>query len=333
MQMRSFPPTLRVLGVLAIGSIASTARTSGISFSGPVQTPEFQETQEKQAPISVRTNLVDLPISVTNRKGDFVDGLQQENFHVFENGREAKISIFGRQDLPVAVGIVVDHSASMGPKLREIAAAAEAFARSSNAQDHLFVVNFNEQVPIALPAAKPFTSDENELRSALAENSARGQTALYDAVMDGLSHLEKSSLKRQALILVTDGGDNVSTHTLKETLDAAMKSRAQIFCIGIYNGEDPDASPRVLRKLAKATGGEAYFPASPAEVSDITRKIAVNLRKQYTLGFEPVDRVEGWRKIKVIAAGNEKLTVHARAGYVFSSNQTTPGAGSSGEER
>jgi Ca-activated chloride channel homolog len=319
--MRSLPRILGLLGSIALAASVLQAQSAPQSYL-----PESN-------PISVSTNLVSLPITVTDRKGNFVDGLAKENFRVFENGRQETISMFGRQDLPVAVGLVVDHSASMGPNLAEVSAAAAAFARSSNPQDHLFVVNFNELVTLTLPAAVPFTSDEKELRAALAGTGANGQTALYDAVVDALRHLSLSSLNRHALILVTDGGDNASRHTQAQMLDAARMSSAQIYCIGIYNGEeDPDASPRVLRKLAKATGGEAYFPSSPAEVTDITRKIAVNLRKQYTLGFAPEARTEGWQPIRVVASGNEKLNVHARAGYLFSNRPAAgPSASSPGE--
>ncbi len=307
---------LRILGLLG-----STALASSVLQAQSAPQPYLTESN----PISVSTNLVDIPITVTDRKGNFVDGLAKENFRIFENGRQATISMFGRQDLPVAVGLVVDHSASMGRKLAEVGAAAEAFVRSSNPQDHLFVVNFNEVVALTLPAAVPFTSDERELRAALAGTGAKGQTALYDAVIDALGHLSLSSLNRHALILVTDGGDNASRHTQAQMLDASRMSNAQIYCIGIYNGEeDPDANLRVLRKLAKATGGEEYLPSSPAEVTDITRKIAVNLRKQYTLGFAPEARTEGWQTIRVVASGNGKLNVHARGGYLFSNPPAAP---------
>jgi Ca-activated chloride channel homolog len=229
---------------------------------------------------------------------------------------------------------VVDHSASMGPKLAEVSAAAEVFARSSNPLDHLFVVSFNEVVSLTLPAAVSFTSDERELRLALAGTGARGQTALYDAVIAALEHLSLSSLKRRALILVTDGGDNASNHTERQMLDAARMSEAQIYCVGIYNGEDPDASPRILRRLAKATGGEAYFPASAAAVGEITRQIAVNLRKQYLLGFAPEANTEGWRSIRITTTGNEKLNVHARSGYFFSDKTVaSPSLTSHGERQ
>lgn len=280
--------------------------------------PQAVGNQQSSTPISISSNLVDLPVSVTDRRGNFVDGLNKDNFHVYENGREQRISIFGRQDLPVAVGLVVDHSGSMGPKLAEISAAAEEFAKSSNPADHLFVVNFNEMVSMMLPASVPFTSSEAELRAALANGNAVGQTALYDAVTDALDHLKMSPLKRQALIVVTDGGDNASRHTLDQLLDLAMRSEAQIFCIGIYDAQDPDAKPSVLRRLARITGGEAYFPESVMQVADLTHKIAVNLRKQYDLGFTPEDRAQGWRSVRVVASNGGKLHVHSRMGYLFS---------------
>jgi Ca-activated chloride channel family protein len=186
-------------------------------------------------------------------------------------------------------------------------------------------VNFNEVVSLSLPAGIPFASDEAELRLAVKGAGARGQTALYDAVILALRHLSLSSLNRHALVLVTDGGDNVSSHTRREMLDAARMSDAQIYCIGIYDGNDEDARPRVLRELATVTGGVAYFPSSAADVTDIMQKIAVNLRKQYTLGFAPEARKEGWQTIRVMASGKGKLNVRARVGYLLSKQASPAG--------
>jgi Ca-activated chloride channel homolog len=301
---------LGLLGLTVVGGQPAQAQSA----------PAFP-VEAKSSPISISADLVDLPISVTDRNGDFVDGLGKENFRVFENGRQESISMFGRQDLPVAIGLVVDHSASMGPKLAEVNAAAESFARSSNPDDRLFVVNFNELVALTLPAPMPFTGDAGLLHTALSGAGARGQTALYDAVIEAIQHLNRSSLKRHALVVVTDGGDNVSRHTRKEMLDAARMSDVQIYSIGIFDGDDADASPGVLRKLATVSGGVAYFPKSAGEVTDIAGKIAVNLRKQYTLGFTPEARKEGWQNLRVVASGRDKLNVRSRTGYLFSRRQ------------
>jgi Ca-activated chloride channel family protein len=309
---------LCLLGLLALVSGASSGQSAPLGSPSKAPVP---------VSISVKTRLVDLQVSVTDRKGGPVDNLGKENFRIFENGREQEIAVFGNQDLPVAVGIVVDHSGSMGSKLPEVAAAAEAFAQSSNPKDDLFVVNFNEMVSLTLSPATPFTSDERELRAALVGTKAHGETALYDAVDEALEHLTLSRLARQALIVVTDGGDNASKHNLKEVLDLAKMSRAQIYCIGIFDEQDPDANPGALRKLAAPTGGEAYFPTSPKQVAEITQRIAKNLRREYLLAFAPEQHAQGWRSVRVVASGGEKLSVHTRTGYLLSDHfPVSPGA-------
>jgi len=281
-----------------------------------------------QSPISVHVNVVDLPVSVTDRKGNVVDNLTKDNFRVLEDGQPQVISIFEHQDLPVTVGLVVDHSGSMGPKLPQVSAAAAVFAQSSNPNDQLFVVNFNEMVSLMLPAAIPFTSNQKELESAVAGASARGRTALYDAIIDALDHLELSEQKRQALVIVTDGGDNASQHSAQQVLDIVMKSQAQVFCIGLLDPDDKDVKPGMLKKLAKVSGGEAYFPESLAQVTDISRKIAIELRRQYILGFTPAERssAKNWRTIRVALSlpNGRKAAVRTRTGYFFSGNQANP---------
>lgn len=282
---------------------------------------EARQPADDLVPISVHTNLVDLPVVVTDRSGHFVDHLSKNNFRVFENGRQREIVVFDQGDLPITVGLVVDHSGSMESKLSEVNAAAAAFAKSSNAQDQLFVVNFNDAVTFTLPPRLPFTSDVPTLQTAMGEAGARGNTALYDAIIDSLDHLKLSNQQRQALIVVTDGGDNASEHSFQQMLARAMKSKAQIYCIAIYDSGDRDARPTELKKLAKTTGGEAYFPRSIGEVSEISQAIADRLRKQYTLGIIPGDGTAAnrWRSIRVLATspGSHKWKVATRSGYAF----------------
>jgi Ca-activated chloride channel homolog len=272
-----------------------------------------------QSAISVKTELVALPVRVTDAHGNLVPGLSQENFQVFEDGRPQKITVFQRGDTPVTVGLVVDHSRSMGPELPEVAAAVSAFAQSSNPQDEMFVVDFNDQVWFQLLDGKPFTNDPDELEKAVSAVTARGRTSLYDAVAEGLNHLQLGHWDKKALIIVSDGGDNASQHSYSQILALAQRSQTLIYSIGLLGALDQEENPDALKRLCRNTGGIAYFPGSEGRVKDISTEIARDLREQYTLGFapEPTDNPHSFRKIdvKVAAAGKGKLHVRSRPGY------------------
>ena len=161
----------------------------------------------------------------------------------------------------MTVGLIVDHSRSMGPKLPEVAAAVSAFAQSSNPQDEMFVVDFNDDVSVELLDGKPFTNDPHELEKAVSAVSARGRTALYDAVAEGLNHLQFGHWDKKALIIVSDGGDNASRHKFSQVLALAQRSQVVIYSIGLVDANEEE-NPNVLRRLCKDTGGIAYFPTS-----------------------------------------------------------------------
>ena len=185
----------------------------------------------------------------------------------FRSTRTARcntIEYYSHEDIPVTVGLVLDNSGSMGPKRDEVIAAALAFARSSNPQDQMFVVNFNEHVSFGLPADMPFTDQTAQLQAALSKFKANGETALYDALAVALEHLKKGNRDKKVLIVVSDGGDNASKYKLSQILAMAGQSDAIIYTIGIYTEEDPDKNPDALRQLSKATGGEAFFPQTVA---------------------------------------------------------------------
>ena len=186
----------------------------------------------------------------------------------------------------MTVGMVVDHSRSMGPKLQGVSAAVSAFAQSSNPDDEMFVVDFSDNVSVELPGGKPFTSNPRELAQAVSAVSARGMTALYDAVAEGLNHLQLGRWDKKALIIVSDGGDNASGRKYADVLELARRSQAVIYAIGLV-GAPEEENPGVLRRLCKDTGGLAFFPAEGQSVSDISTIIAHDLREQYTLGFTP----------------------------------------------
>jgi VWFA-related protein len=192
--------------------------------------------------------------------------------------------------------------------------------RSSNPEDQIFVVNFNEKVTLGLPGAIRFTDRPEELVAAILNAPAAGQTALYDAVVEALDRLQAGSRDKKVLIVISDGGDNASAHKLAGVLQVAAMSSAEVYTIGIFDEDDPDRNPDVLRRLARATGGQAFFPDRLDEVVAICERIAHDIRNQYTVGYVPSEPAlpGAYRNIRVeaAAAGYGKLNVRTRTGYI-----------------
>jgi VWFA-related protein len=289
--------------------------------------PSYSARADSQTAISVKTELVVLPVRVTDANGSVVSGLSSQDFQVYEDGRLQRVTSFQQGDNPVTVALVVDHSRSMGPELPEVAAAVSAFAHSSNPQDEMFVVDFNDAVSVELLGGKPFTNDPKELEEAVGAVSARGQTALYDAVAEGLLHLQLGHCARRALIIISDGGDNASQHKFSQVLALAQQSQALIDSIALV-GDNEEVNPAVLRKLAKATGGMVYFPDRANTVTSISTRIARDLREQYTLGFAPekMNNPNTVRKIevKVVVPGRRGLHVQTRSTYMMGPGAADP---------
>lgn len=274
---------------------------------------------EQPFKLTATAELVLLDVSVKDAAGGHVSNLKAGNFRVYEHGNLQAITHFGSEDVPVTVGLVVDTSGSMLLKQAEVIAAALAFIRASNRQDEAFVVNFSDGVKSGLPASIPFTSDIHQLRAALSESKPEGRTALYDAILFSLSHLEKGTRDRKTLVLVSDGGDNNSVHGSEDVMRMVRESRATIYTIGIFDESDKDQNPGVLRHLAQVSGGEAFFPGQLSEVGGICEEIAKDIRARYTIGYVPVRLGDkgSLRKVKVVASqsGGHELVVHTRTTY------------------
>lgn len=274
-----------------------------------------------QAVISVQTELVAVPVTVTDAHGRPVRGLTQDNFRVFDDGRLQPIAVFHHGDVPVTIGVIVDRSQSMRTKAGALAEAVSSLVGASRPGDELFAVGFNDRVSFALPADRPFTSDARELEVALAAIRAEGRTALYDGVVAGLLHLERGRSGTRALVVVSDGGDNASRHTYDRLMNLARRSDAVIYAIGLMGTseaeEEEDAG--LLRRLCRDTGGVAYFPRTATEIAGMSGRVAQDIRDQYVLGFVPATPTgaRAFRKIdvRVTAAGEGRLRVRARAGY------------------
>jgi VWFA-related protein len=270
--------------------------------------------------ISVNVHLVVLNASVRDAKGRVVPELREQDFQVYEDGVRQDIRLFLHEDIPVTVGLVVDHSGSMRPKLQHVIAAVRTFVQSSSPEDEMFVVNFNEKVTLGLPDAIPLSNHPEELARAISSTPATGKTALYDAIAAARGRLLAGSRDKKVLIVISDGGDNASSHSLVDVLKMAEQSGVLVYTIGIFDPEDEDRNPAVLRRLAGETGGEAFFPGDLDEVVTVCERIARDIRNQYTIGYvsSNASQSEAWRAIKVIAAGEgkSKLVVRTRSGYV-----------------
>jgi Ca-activated chloride channel family protein len=278
--------------------------------------------------IGVSVDMVVLQATALDHKGALVSGLDKDNFQIYEDGVPQQIKHFSHADIPVTVGLVIDNSGSMRPKRHDVIAAALAFARSSNPQDQMFVVNFNEKVSFGLPGTIPFTDQVAQLEVVLSRIDADGQTALYDAVAAALEHLKKGNRDKKVLIVISDGGDNASHHNLIQTMATARQSDAIIYTIGIFGEEDEDRNPHVLKELAKDTGGEAFLPESLKDLTPICERIAHDIRNQYTLAYVPTNRKRDgtYRAIQVKASGQGRgrLSVRTRAGYFAPSAPASP---------
>ena len=269
---------------------------------------------------SSRADLVVLQVTVVDRHSGYVAGLPREAFVVRENGRQQPIAVFDQDDSPVTVGLVIDNSTSMVPRREAVRAAGLAFAQSSHPEDELFTINFNEAVWPGLLPGQRFTSDRDALRDALARSTARGRTALFDALMASLRHIDHGTQPRKVLLVVSDGGDNASRADFPAVLDAALRRDVVIYTICLSDPHDREARPKLLRELAKVTGGESFVPDSNDEITPMFERIARDIRSSYTIGYAPPPgAVPGARrKIEVDLQGRQygKFTVRSRSLYI-----------------
>ena len=306
--------TLAYRCLLALIGLIVTPFVSGAQVSQPSQNVFGDEYT-----LELNANMVALSATVLDRHNALVSGLSKDDFQVYEDGVLQQIRHFSHEDIPVTVGILVDNSGSMKPKRNDVIAAASAFARSSNPQDQMFVVNFNDRVSFGLPADTPFTDRPEELQRALSAIRAIGQTSLYDGIAAALDHLKQGNRDKKVLILISDGGDNASKHTLAQVIDMAKQSTAIIYAIGIFDEQDSDQNPGVLKRFAKETGGEAFFPESSRDIAPICEGIARDIRNQYTLTYVPTIASQDGRyraiAVKASAPGRGRMSVRTRAGY------------------
>jgi Ca-activated chloride channel family protein len=312
----------------AAGASAQQQAPISPSAKPPAPNAPPQEISPDTYKIKSQVSLVVLHVSVLNDRSVFVPGLMEENFRVLEDKVEQKLSVFKQEDVPVSFGLVVDNSGSMRDKRPQVNAAALTFVKTSNPQDEGFVVNFNDDY--YLDTEHDFTSDLAEMRTALERIDARGSTALYDAIIGSLDHLKKGTRDKKVLLIVTDGEDNASRHSLENVVEQAQRSNALIYAVGVFSDDDIKHNHRAMKKargalsdLAAATGGLAFFPETADDTEAICTQIAHDIRNQYTLAYYPTNAAHDGTfrtvAVQVTPPRNAgKLTVRTRTGYYAS---------------
>jgi Ca-activated chloride channel family protein len=270
---------------------------------------------------SAKSDLVVLHVTVKDKKGKYVTDLPEDAFVVTEDGRQQSIRFFAAEDSPVTVGLLIDSSSSMLPNRDRVIAAATAFAESSHPDDELFALAFNETVQPALPPDGPFTSSAVALRRAVTRViHPRGRTALFDAIAAGLEYVGHGRHERKVLVVVSDGGDNASRLTFEDVLTKAEASNVFIYTMAVVDPLERDANPKLLKKIARATGGEAFAPANSAKITAVLQRIARDIRHAYTIGYVSSNETRdgSFRKIRVTVQTRDRraLVVKTREGYL-----------------
>jgi Ca-activated chloride channel homolog len=258
-----------------------------------------------------------LHATVVDDKQRMVTNLDKSAFSVLEDGRPQAIISFRHEDIPVSMGIVIDNSGSMREKRDKVNKAAINLVKSSNPQDEVFIVNFNDEYY----NDQDFTNDISKMREALEKVDTRGGTALYDAVVASADHLKKNAkLEKRVLFVVTDGEDNESQESLEQAIRRLQEENGPtVYAIGLLGEEKQRRARKALQFMAEKTGGIAFFPKTLDQVDEISRTVAHDIRNQYTLGYKPTNpkSAGGYRGIKVDAKakGYGKLTVRTKSGY------------------
>ncbi len=283
-----------------------------------------QPQQEDQTPLpSFRAgvDVVSLNVTVTDPDNRFITDLPQEEFTVYEDGVKQEITFYSRSQLPIALSLLMDTSASMDERMGTAQEAAIGFARSLRPADLAEIIDFDSRVEIL----QTFTGDLHELENAIRLTSAGGSTSLYNALyisLKGLSKapLETAQLRRQAVVVLSDGEDTSSLLTFEEVLELAKRSETAIYTIGLQANDDRRSGFReadfVLRQLAHETGGRSFFPTDADDLRAIYQQISDELSSQYTLGYVSANPVRNgqWRRT-IVRVEREQATPRTKQGY------------------
>ena len=307
------------LALVGAGFIAATVQI------GRAQQPPPPAGQPPQTPFRAAVDLVSLNVTVTEGTGKYVTDLDAADFAVFEDGVKQDVTFFNRTNLPIALAILIDTSASMENKLPTAQEAAIGFAKKLRQQDLAEVVDFDSRVVVL----QSFSNSLGELEQAIRRTSAGGSTSLYNAVYIALKDLKKvvakssDEIRRQAIVVLSDGEDTSSLLPFEEVLDLAKRSETAIYAIGLRAGEGTGVSAKgfkeaefVMRQFSQETGGRSFFPNQIADLAGIYGQISDELSSQYTVGYTSKNpkRDGTWRRV-VVRVVRPNLTARTKLGY------------------
>jgi len=313
----AFPPQVVPQSATPPKQDAPKPKSSKPEPSSPQQQPPSGQEDTGGFVFHTRVDEVLLHATVVDDKQRMVTNLDKGAFTVLEDGKPQNIVSFRHEDIPVAMGIVIDNSGSMREKRDRVNKAAINLVKASNPQDEVFIVNFNDEYYLD----QDFTSDLSKMREALEKVDTRGGTALYDAVVASADHLRKNGkLEKKVLLVVTDGEDNESQESLEQAIRRLQEENGPtVYTLGLLGEEKQRRARKALQFMAEKTGGIAFFPKTLDQVDEISRQVAHDIRNQYTIGYKPTNPKSsgGYRAIKVDAKakGYGKLTVRTKSGY------------------
>jgi len=308
-----------LLALVGAGFIAATVQI------GRAQQPPPPAGQPPQTPFRAAVDLVSLNVTVTEGTGKYVTDLNAADFAVFEDGVKQDVTFFNRTNLPIALALLIDTSASMENKLPTAQEAAIGFAKKLRQQDLAEVVDFDSRVVVL----QSFSNSLGELEQAIRRTSAGGSTSLYNAVYIALKDLKKvvakssDEIRRQAIVVLSDGEDTSSLLPFEEVLDLAKRSETAIYAIGLRAGEGTGVSAKgfkeaefVMRQFSQETGGRSFFPNQIADLAGIYGQISDELSSQYTVGYTSKNpkRDGTWRRV-VVRVVRPNLTARTKLGY------------------
>ena len=311
--------------MIVLGTLATSY---GFFWAPAAAAAEAKKAQEgisarQQPSIRVEVDLVNLYVSVTDKRSRAIEGLTAADFRVYEDDVEQQIKHFSTDDAPYTIGLVLDRSGSMADMIGDVFQAAVHTVEASKPEDEAFVIVFNHQVKLV----RDFTTNRRELNRAVQRERAGGGTALYEAVYTALNRIQKGQYRKKALLVVTDGEDNSSSTTFRELLNFAREQSVIIHVIGMMSDTmrfDPLQADRPsvekLTRLADATGGRAYFSKTMAECREACRRTAAELRHQYSLGYysSNLARDGKWRTVRVEVRSQKDpdVMVRTKEGYL-----------------